>query len=67
MGLGAGDDGSELRCTWDTQECPEGTAQMQGRDGDVGVGALPFLFCTFPSSLCSCERQFQLPSTDNLG
>lgn len=52
MGLGGGDDGSELRCTWDTQECPEGTAQMQGRDGDVGVGALPFYFAhSLPASV----------------
>ena len=39
---GEGDDGSELRCTWVTQERPEDTAHSQERDGDVGVGTPPF-------------------------
>ena len=55
--LGRRDDGSELRCTWVTQERPEGTAHLQKGTGTWELAHHHFLFCTFPSSLCSRERQ----------
>ena len=40
--LGGGYEGSELRCTWVTQEHPEDTAHPQERVGDMGVSTPPF-------------------------
>lgn len=62
-GLGSGDDGSVLPCTWNIPERPDSIARAQGRDGDAGVGPSSFFIlripfqCLFLRDAIVCQMQ----------